>query len=899
MQLKTKTYYSFLFLYFLCIITCRLEAQNETNNWLFGGNSGINFEQDIVSSISGNMDTPAGCSSISDENGELLFYTNGATIWNKSHQVMDNGDDLQSDVESIQTSIIVPKPNDSNTYYVFCVRDTNAYVPRTYSRGVFYSEVQFSAQNPLGKVIIKNERIAITATARIAAIYHHESNSYRLLTITNSNTPIYGTGGIRTDLAFRVFTITSNGVNFTPVLQTINEDLFDDGAMKISPDGKYVAVANFSLQKVFFYEFDNDMIHFNHFFTLPTVPAFGLFINPYGIEFSQDSKNFYYSGDNFVVQYPFSQRGGMNPVESYIMGCPNARSIQLARDGKIYISSESTNNQNHFLSIIHKPEKEGDACLYERNAFNLGSGITRKGLPIFVSSFLRNRIIASDDDCFNTSVAFSLDAYGPIESVTWDFDDGNFSNNLEPQHQYSNPGSYKVKVSVTINGKTQSLFRNIEVYPLPTLPVNTTLTQCDTDNDGQSIFNLENIKDFLVRYTPDFQFYFYRTLQDATNDLNRIENYQNYTNSSNLEEIFVTIISDKGCTATSSFFIENIQTIPQEMDPIYVCESSDNIDGNAEGKLDLVRKKQQIVEELNLPANYTVSFYSSLIDAQRKLNILDRYYNSPSATIWVRIEDENFNCFGIITFEAFVNPEIVLNIEKEYTICENALSALVLDGGGDNDTWQWSSWNGTFLSNNRFFEINQIGHYVLQVTKEENGIQCSQTKDFRVLRAETPIINSIEVVDNQIIVSMNSFGNFTYSLNGVDFYGNGTYYVFNHLEPDTYTLFIKDDKECNTIIVDNILVLNYPAFFTPNQDGINDKWRIKGPLVQHYTSAQVTIFDRYGKIIYSFDLLDTQSGWDGNYNNLPLPSSDYWYCLNLISTEGVTTQKRGHFTLKR
>ncbi|MVO09946.1 T9SS type B sorting domain-containing protein [Flavobacterium sp. TP390] len=899
MQFKTKTYYPLLFLYFLFIVSCRIEAQNETNNWLFGGNSGINFDQDVVSPINGSMNTPAGCSSISDENGDLLFYTNGHTIWNKNHLIMDNGDDLEGDLEGIQTSIIVPKPNDPTTYYVFYTREFNASTPRIYVRGIFYSEVKFSSQNPLGEVVIKNERIANTATARLAALYHYESNSYRLITLTNSDTPIYGTGGVRLDVAFRVFIISSNGINITPVVQSIDQEFVDFGAMKISPDGKYVAVADHTLKKVFFYEFDNLVVSFNHYFTLPTVPAFGLFISPYSIEFSKDSKNFYYSGGNYVVQFPFTQIGGMEPAESYIMDCPNAKSIQLARNGKIYIASDDTTNQNHFISVIHKPEKEGVACLYENNAINLGTGIAKKGLPIFVSSFLRNRIIASDTTCVNAAFNFSLDAYAPIESVQWDFADGNLSNDLEPEHVFLNSGSYKVKATITIQGSVRNLFKTIEVYPLPVLPMNTILTQCDTDNDGQSIFNLENIKDFLVRYTPEFQFYFYRSLDDATNDLNGIENYQNYINSSNLEEIFVKIISDKGCSGISSFFIENIQTAPQEIAPIYVCENSDNIDGNTQGKFDLVRKKQQIATELNLPANYSINFYASLIDAQTKLNGLDRYYLAASSTIWVRIEDDNFNCFGIITFQAIVNSEIVLNIDDEYIICESPTNALVLDGGVTNDTWQWKSGNGTVLSNDRFFEINQIGFYILEVTKEENGKTCTRSKDFRVLSTETPTIKTVEVDNGQLSVTMNGLGNFTYSVNGVDFYGNGTYHVFNNLEPDVYTLFIKDDKDCNTIIIENILILNYPAFFTPNQDGINDKWRIKGPLERLYTTAQVSIFDRYGKIIYSFDLLDSQSGWDGNYNNLPLPSSDYWYSLILISTEGIATQKRGHFTLKR
>ena len=72
-----------------------INSQNETNNWYFGNKSALNFSNGQLAVLNnGNMETPAGCSSISDKNGALLFYTNGQTVWNKNHEIMNNGSNL-------------------------------------------------------------------------------------------------------------------------------------------------------------------------------------------------------------------------------------------------------------------------------------------------------------------------------------------------------------------------------------------------------------------------------------------------------------------------------------------------------------------------------------------------------------------------------------------------------------------------------------------------------------------------------------------------------------------------------------------------------------------------------------------------------------------------------------
>ena len=84
-----------------------------------------------------------------------------------------------------------------------------------------------------------------------------------------------------------------------------------------------------------------------------------------------------------------------------------------------------------------------------------------------------------------------------------------------------------------------------------------------------------------------------------------------------------------------------------------------------------------------------------------------------------------------------------------------------------------------------------------------------------------------------------------------------------------------------------------PIYFSPNGDGVNDKWVIP-TMSEIYPSAVVHIYDRYGKVIAEY--LGASDGWDGTYNGAAMPSTDYWYVVEIEETE---TKYTGHFTLLR
>ncbi len=106
---------------------------------------------------------------------------------------------------------------------------------------------------------------------------------------------------------------------------------------------------------------------------------------------------------------------------------------------------------------------------------------------------------------------------------------------------------------------------------------------------------------------------------------------------------------------------------------------------------------------------------------------------------------------------------------------------------------------------------------------------------------------------------------------------------------DTTQVIVKSFQDCYPIII--------PAFFSPDDNGINDIFKIAGISDWHYESEspEIVVFDRYGKKVYSGNYDDIKAGWDGKCDGKDLPSGDYWYEL----TYKTIKPKVGHFTLKR
>ncbi|HEY1872552.1 MAG TPA: hypothetical protein VGG71_15925, partial [Chitinophagaceae bacterium] len=173
------------------------------NNWYFGANAGLSFNSNPPTALlNGALNTYEGCASISDNNGQLLFYTDGVSVWNKNNLVMPNGGGLKGNPSSSNAAIIIPKPGTNNIFYVFTADASE----NQNLNGYNYSEIDMTLNGGLGDVTSnKNILLYAPSTEKLTAV--RDANGIDIWVITHS----WGDNG------WQVFKVDCHGVNNTPV----------------------------------------------------------------------------------------------------------------------------------------------------------------------------------------------------------------------------------------------------------------------------------------------------------------------------------------------------------------------------------------------------------------------------------------------------------------------------------------------------------------------------------------------------------------------------------------------------------------------------------------------------------------------------------------------------------
>lgn len=896
-----KIRFSLLFL----LICININAQREADNWYFGNKAGINFKNPKTEILNdGELTTPAGCSSISDRNGNLLFYTNGRTVFNKNHEIMENGDGLATTIENTQTSIIIPKPNSEEIFYIFTTKTTSSTNP-ILTEGIFLSEVEISSRYPLGLVLYKFQSIRESASERITAVHHADGKSIWVIIFGPisriEDTPIN---------TFSVFKIDENGLN-TPIVSQHEETKSKAGAMKASPNGKYIAIADNDNdnENIDLYDFNNFTGEISFKKEITSRVPFGC-CTPYGLAFSANSEILYISANPILLQYFINTNPFPNdPLFSgslIIGGAQESKlgSLQLASNGKIYVSLYDENNSVNKIGVINNPEKIGADTNFENLSIDLGMGASLKGLPNFIQSYFRNRII-TENKCIFDLFNFNIDAYAPISNILWDFGDGNSSSEMSPNHTYTTPGNYLVTATITINNKSRNVYKNVTAFAIPILLPNKELIECDEDFDGLSTFNLFSITNQITNPNLNEVLTFYKNLNDANDNLNPIDNPENYNNTTPNEEIFVRATNENGCFEITSFKIKANFVNLGNISDFYTCENSDDISGNQIGNFNGRAIATSIRNQLGISDRTSLKFYPNYIEAQTNRNELIGAFSSQTTTIFVKAQEADLSCGGIQSFNVIVNSEIKVDIQDTYKICfDPSLNPpVIISADASYNRYEWRNSQGNVVSISENFTLDTLGEFSLTVFKTENGLLCSNSKRFVVENPEKAVFSAIEVntedeTNNIVNVSINGNSTYEFSLDNVNFSGNSTMFTFNNVEAGLRTIYVRDINNCEEPISANVSVIGFKKFFTPNNDGKNDYWNISGLDETSFKSINVRIFDRYGKLIHQITNL-TSLGWDGTYNNQKLIANNYWYKAEIIDRENNLISKTGNFSLIR
>jgi gliding motility-associated-like protein len=476
-------------------------SQGEANNWYFGQNAGISFNTSPPNVLfDGQINTLEGCSSISNANGDLLFYTDGRTVWTADHQIMPNGDyfggtGLNGDPSSTSSGLIVPHPTDENLYFVFTVDEphhNNAFaypdqgpadengnpiadyndpgqqsIPQDddgFNNGFNYSIVDMTLNGGLGDVVANQKNIELItydpnnpedikykSAEKITAVRADDCDSFWVITHFKDT--------------FYSFKIDANGLNETPVTSQAGPIMSTDnyrraalGYLKASPNGDKILAANQTLD---YDPVTNDDLGTGNVILFDFDSSTGQVSNPlqlidnvsaYGVEFSPGGTKAYASVTNQgapqLLQWDLEVADivGSQFQFSGVTG-QGSGAIQVAPNGKIYRAMLGEPK----LSVINEPELPGAAADYTENfnqgAISLGGRTSTFGLPPFIQSIFSSRVDITgfdtqelnlcDGDTF--TLFFEQDEENPNATYEWSLDGVVLNNEFSPTIEISQP----------------------------------------------------------------------------------------------------------------------------------------------------------------------------------------------------------------------------------------------------------------------------------------------------------------------------------------------------------------------------------------------------------------------------------------------------------------------------
>ena len=474
---------------------------------------------------------------------------------------------------------------------------------------------------------------------------------------------------------------------------------------------------------------------------------------------------------------------------------------------------------------------------------------------------------------------------------------------------------------------------NVIVNPIPIANFVTDIEICDDNSDGsarngfsQSI-NLQGQTDEILG-TQDPTIYsvtYHHSLLEAQNGSNVLGTP--YSNTIPYKEtIYIRIYNSLTMCVND---ISNFQVIVNP-EPTFTAVSNlsycdNDLDGDdANGIIQNIDLESQIPILLGVaqdPDDYNVSFHISQADADSgDLPIASPYTNSNNIeTIHVRIQNKSTSCLNnTATFDVIVNSLPNFMVNSAQILCLNDTPKnIYVENPEAIYSYIWNDASGNEISTEDNLNVTTGGNYTVTATTTD-GTNCSRTKTIVITESNPAILlasfitivdqgNNIGSEDNlSIIIDVinNDLGpgDYQFALRNDDQNTTTSYQdepLFENLEGAIYTIIVNDKNGCVPDATLQVSVLQFPKFFTPNGDGRNDTYRVKGANKTFYPNSSINIFNRYGKLVAQIPI-DSQ-GWNGTYNGKKLSSDDYWYNITLIPADNTKQiiNKTGNFSLLR
>ncbi|WP_298517418.1 T9SS type B sorting domain-containing protein [uncultured Kordia sp.] len=821
-----------ILLFILITLPTFLLAQGEAANWYFGQNAGLQFDPDtgaVAAVTDGSLNTLEGCASISDTDGNLLFYSDGITVWNRNHLIMTNGTGLNGDSSSTSSAIIVPKPQDPNIYYIFTVDEPHHDETEATNHGLNYTVVDMT--DGIGFVDNAQKNIPLVTydvndaqerkykcSEKISAVKSSDCESFWVLTHFIDD--------------FYAFKVDNSGVDTTPVISSTPTEIPVSGYrrnalgyLKASPQGDKLAASHLGLTnveggngpgKVMLYDFNNTTGIVSNELELYDGDS------PYGVEFSPEGTKLYATvglgnsgtGNSLLLQYdllaadiPGSQFT-INNSSTFSAGA-----IQVGIDGRIYralLDFSNAANTGRFLAVIENPEANGAAVVYNENGVllditNTNTNLSRIGLPPFIQSLfatpvdiIRNGVSMTElslcttqsytlmaDDIAGATYTWTLNG-NPLAETTFQLDLTNVT--------LADAGLYEVQIEQN-NGECPLMGEaNVAIFTLPTANPIEDQFICDDNNDGLSTLDLDSFTATVLngQDTMLFTVTYHASQDDADMNMNPLAS--SYTNATayGLDTIFVRIENNDNttCFDTTSFDFDVFDqpTANAVMNYELCDDTADGDDTNGLATFDLSTLDTEVLAGQD-NMQFNISYYANQTDANDAMNVLSTTYINTTAggnAIVARIENvDNPNCFDTVTFNVVVHPLPVIMQPVALLQCDDDTDGLsdfnlteantLLSADAANETFTYytsltNAQNATSpIINDTAYNSSNGGQVFVRI-ETVNG--CFRTGEVNLIVGTTQIPDTFqltyEVCDDDTVDGDNTNGVATFDFSDAD-----------------------------------------------------------------------------------------------------------------------------------
>lgn len=438
------------------IVTCIIPTNAQilrTKNWHFGYNTSLRFETDTVIVDTSAMISGESCASISDEQGKLLLYTDGVTVWNKKHQIIGNGTSLLGHESSSSGSVLLPFKNKDSIFYLF----TTDYQGN--SNGLRYSKI-LNLGNDSFNIISKNNLLYSSVAEPIGAINHQDNIRQWIMARQFNGYDYYA------------FLLGKDGVIDCPVISKstlyIGKSTNPVSAQNdcaFSPNGDKFVSSYIWLNKIELFMFST--LH-GELFNQQIVDNIRV---PTGVIIETNGKfSYVLERDWDIVQIdlePLIQ--GTNKVKVYNL----KNTFELKIGVQHLINNKILINQigSNYWGLIQNPNKSKDSCNYQANGILLRNARPVAGLPNFNFSYFNTPALDFSyiQDCKTNVFNFAAKDSFAATDFQWHFTNKNRSYTAlgkEISQNLLDTGIWLVQLVAGNKQRRDTLTKSIEVFPL-------------------------------------------------------------------------------------------------------------------------------------------------------------------------------------------------------------------------------------------------------------------------------------------------------------------------------------------------------------------------------------------------------------------------------------------------